>query len=175
MNQNHLDNYLVPRSHVSAWAWALPLLLAGVAVSVAVLLSQESARLERVSEKNVMLERIRLENAAPVAKPTPADTERQRRWQELRADRDFPWNRVFQAVEGADRSTIELLEFRPDKRNRRVVLRGEARDRDALVAYIQGLSEQPKLVKVHLLHMQAKRRERLETIEFEIKASIRND
>lgn len=152
--------------------WLLPLLLAAAAITATALVSRESDRLRRVVEKNTSLQQIRAAGLAPVTKPKPAEAERLRHWQEMRADRDFPWRQVFQAVEGADRNTIELLEFRPDKRNRRIVLRGEAQDHDALVAYIQALSEQTALSQVHLLRMQRRTREKIETIEFEIKVSI---
>jgi hypothetical protein len=167
------SRYLIPRARAHALLWLMPVVFAGLAGAALVSLEGSSDRLHRLADKNVTLERIRSDGAAPVPKPKPAEAERLRHWTEMHADRDFPWARVFQAVEGADRNTIELLEFRPDKRNRRIVLRGEAKDRDALVAYIQALSEQPGLEQVHLLHMQGKLREKLETVEFEIKASMR--
>ena len=166
-----LDRHLRPRARRSAHFWLFPLVLGAVASVIGYADYRDSAALARLDTANDALAAVQVKSV--VAKPRPADAEQQKRWAELRAERDFPWQLVFQSVERSDRSNIELLEFRPDKRNRRIILRGEARDREALSAYLQALAELPTLSQVHLLHRQALIRDKLTTVGFEIKVTIR--
>ena len=114
--------------------------------------------------------------AANVEKPLPApskvETETAKRWAVLLAEREFRWAPLWTALENAASPDIELLEFQPDKPNRRVLLRGEARDEAALQAFLASLSEQRILRQVHLTHEKVRRREQMSTIAFEIKAGI---
>jgi hypothetical protein len=98
---------------------------------------------------------------------------RQRHWSEFRTQRDFPWASVFEAVERSDRSNIELLEFRPEKGSRSIILRGEAQDREALAAYVESLASQSTFRQLHLVHLQTMKREKISTVSFEVKAGIR--
>jgi hypothetical protein len=105
-------------------------------------------------------------------KPTRSELDKAKHWQELQEERDFPWFLVFQTIERANSKDIELLEFQPDKHNRRIVLRGEAKDSTALTSYLALLAAQPGMSQVHLLHQQNVLHDKLETVSFEIKASI---
>lgn len=98
--------------------------------------------------------------------------EEQKKWTTLRAEREFSWPEVFAAVEKAGSPDIELLAFKPDKGNRTVLLGGEARDQKALLGFLDALAGQSNLKNVHLTLQQRKKRERLETVVFEIKAQI---
>jgi hypothetical protein len=168
---NRLESYLRPRPRLSRRFWAIPLVLGASAIAIAGMSVRQSGRLEQLRLRNDAFVAAQAVPAAP--RPRPSDLEEQKRWAEMRAERDFPWQRVFQAVERADRTNIELLEFKPDKRNRQVLLRGEARDQDALTAYLEALASQPALARVHLLHRQRFARDKLTTIGFEIKATLR--
>jgi len=95
-----------------------------------------------------------------------------KRWAALQAERDFSWGDVFTAVEKAGSEDVELLAFEPDKVSRTIQLRGEAHDQKALLTFIEALAKQPNLKNVHLTRQQLNRRDRLETIRFEIKAAI---
>jgi hypothetical protein len=119
------------------------------------------------------IEQLQARQAAlAAAKPTRTEIDLQKRWTTVKLERDFPWVKVFQAVERASSKDIELLEFQPDKRNRLIVLRGEAKDQTALVSYLESLAMQASLANVHLLHQETVTRNRLETISFEIKATL---
>lgn len=164
------DHYLKPRTRWLKFYWLAPLSLCALACALAVLASQSAKRASRLDESNRLLMSAR--KVAVVPKPQPAALEEQRRWAELKVERGFPWSVVFDAVEQADRPNIELLEFRPDKRNRRVILRGEALDHESLSAYLEALTAQPAFRQVHVLHLQSISHDKLATVGFEIKANI---
>lgn len=166
-----LDHYLRPRPTLSAFFWLFPTVLAAGGLAFAIAGFIESDRLVELKARNDDLNAARLVKRAP--KPRPADTEQQKRWAELRQERDFPWQKIFASVERADRSNIELLDFKPDKHNHRIVLRGEARDAGALTAYLEALASDADLDRVYLAHRQFATREKLQTVTFEIKASLR--
>jgi hypothetical protein len=107
------------------------------------------------------------------AQPTPAQLEQARRWKSLEAERSFAWYPVFAALENSSAADIELLEFQPDKAGRTLVLHGEAQQVDALLAYIERLSAEPVFHDVELTHESPKVRERLITVAFEIRATLR--
>ncbi len=98
--------------------------------------------------------------------------EQQKRWADLDIERKFPWDRLFLAVEKSVSDDVELHELIPDKTSRQLFLRGEVRDRAALISLIDALAAQPMLVNGHLTRMDRKKRDRLETVEFEIKARL---
>lgn len=103
----------------------------------------------------------------------PIDAEEARQWQAFKVEQDFPWDTVFRSIEETANTNIELLEFSPDKKNRRIFLRGEARDHAALVAYLDALTVRPELHDIYLVRRQSTAREKLTTIGFEIRGSLR--
>ncbi|OEZ54895.1 PilN domain-containing protein [Duganella sp. HH105] len=109
----------------------------------------------------------------PTPMPTKAETELQKQWAILKDERDFSWSPLFSALGKASSTDIELLEFQPDKVNRRLTLRGEAKDQAALLAFVDALAEQAVFKHVHLTHQKSRRRDRLQTVVFEIKAGVR--
>ncbi len=95
-----------------------------------------------------------------------------KRWALLQKERNFPWTSIFLAVERTSSTDIELLEFKPDKLNRNIALSGEARNMKALVIYLAELSKQPALKNVYLMHQQTVQRDSLETVSFEVRATL---
>jgi Tfp pilus assembly protein PilN len=164
-------NYLLPRAPRSHVLWMLVLAFLAATAGLVHLGLQQTQLIELLTNQNNAMETAQRKVVAP--KPSADDAERQRHWTAMRAERGFPWASVFDAVERADRSNIELLEFRPEKANRNIILRGEARDREALTAYLEALADQPGLRRLHLQHLQTTKREKFSTVAFEIKASIR--
>ena len=79
---------------------------------------------------------------------------------------------MFAALEAVGNPDIELLEFQPDKSGQTVLLRGEAKDTNSLIAFVDELATQPAFMRVHLTHQKMKRRDRLVTVVFEVKAGI---
>lgn len=169
---NSPERYLRPRPRLSASLWLLPLGLLAASLALGMHGISASSSLASLQAHHDAL--VAAQSLKPVPPARPADVELQKRWKELLVERDFPWQGVFAAVERVDRTSIELLEFRPDKRTGRIVLRGEARDVDALTGYLEALSSDPSLEKVHLVHRQLIARNALQTVGFEIKARLRN-
>lgn len=125
---------------------------------------------ERSEARALRTAALQARQAAPAAKKLePALA---KRWAALQAERDFSWGDMFAAVEKAGSDDIELLAFEPDKPNHTIVMKGSARDQKALLSYLDALAQQPTLRNVHLTHQQSAKRERIETIMFEVKAAI---
>jgi hypothetical protein len=167
---DQLNHYLrpptrtLPRLVASIAAMGL---LAGIMCFAALKLRTTAARTELRSEQLSAAQVVR-----PEEKKSHGVLEEQRRWAVLKAERDFSWAEIFSAVEKAGNADIELLEFKPDKGNRRVLLGGEARDQQSLMVFLDALAEQANFKNVHLTHQQRKKRDRIETVSFEIRASI---
>ncbi|MDR3483158.1 MAG: hypothetical protein P4L91_20875 [Burkholderiaceae bacterium] len=165
-----LKRYLRPQPKSTSW------LLLGAAVGLAAtawlgfLALQQYRIVERAAARNDKLAAI--QNASKTPPPGRAEQENLKRWTQLRMERDFPWASLFQAVEKVTGHDIELLEFKPDKLNRTIALGGEAKDRKALVAYLAALSTQRALKNVYLVHQQSVERGALETVAFEIRATL---
>lgn len=104
-----------------------------------------------------------------------AEEERNEHWKSLAAERAFNWYPIFKALESASNDAIELLEFEPDKANGQLILRGEAKNMEALVSYLAGISEQTIIDNAYLTHQKPGARESLRTISFEIKSSLKFD
>lgn len=111
----------------------------------------------------------------PLPRPTKAEQERHEQWIKLQAERNFDWYPIFLALERASSEDIELLEFRPDKANRQLVLRGEARDMNALTNYLDQLTVQKMISQPYLSHQKLAPRDGLQIVSFEIRASIGNN
>jgi hypothetical protein len=165
-----LSNYLRPKGRHTATLAAVALLLTALAVWLGtqayaaygrtVVLKQRAAVLRATSQR------------PPAPPPSRADLDTQKRWAALRAERAFSWTPVLAAVERAGDENIERLGFQPDKAARQVILRGEGRDKLAVVEFLERLSAQPALSGVHLTHQKNTARGTLVTVAFEIKATI---
>lgn len=166
-----LNTYLRPPArHALPLAFVSGAILA-MGASLLFLVLQEHRLVERATTRNGKLQAMQTSTKAPTA--SPAEQESMKKWTQLKIERDFPWPPIFSAVEKVASPDIELLEFKPDKLNRKIALNGEARNRKALVAYLDALSAQPVLKNVYLVHQQSVARDKLETIAFEIRATLR--
>ncbi|NVD69554.1 PilN domain-containing protein [Duganella sp. BJB1802] len=166
-----MSQYLKPRPRAVVPVLATAVLVACVGIWAALVALKEREARALISSRTVVLRAAQVR--PPVVPPTKAETEAQKQWATLKSERDFVWGPLFGAIEKASSADIELLEFQPDKANRRVMLRGEARDQAALVAFVDALAEQPVLKRVHLTHQKVRRRDRLQTVVFEIKAGLK--
>jgi len=168
---NDLERLLRPRSHAVATLW----LVAAALVAVAAWLTMDVyARFNELARERAIIARLQdTSYRRPPPKMSREDRERDRRLSAMEAERSFRWYPVFRGLEEASSEDIELLEFAPDKVNRTFVLRGEARDGEALLAYLSSLSEQPGFNDVHLAHQKLERRDNLTVQSFEIRGCIR--
>lgn len=140
------------------------------AVLVWQLLDQRAAG--RVLDRRIAVARAAVAAKKPPPPPNKAETEQNKRWAALRTERAFAWAPLFNALESAGNPDIELLEFHPDKTSSTVLLRGEAKDEAALLDFIDRLSHSPAMRHVYLSHRKLRKRDRLVTLTFELKAEI---
>ena len=170
MTKAGLEHYLAPRPRYSALAALVTLglgLVFGWFVLVGVQRWDESKHLDE------QLVQVKGEQAARVVPaPNLQQQEEKKQWVQLRLEKEFPWEKVFRAIERTSSSDIELLEFHPDKLNRVIVLRGEARSMDGLLGYLRDLTVKTGWGGVYLTHQEKVQHGALETISFEIKATI---
>jgi hypothetical protein len=165
-----LSHYLRPQARFPALLPLLSLVLLSVAFYGALRGYEMQGRTAVMQQKSETLRAAAAK--APPPQLSKADVETQKRWTALRAERDFSWGPLFAAVEHAGNEDIELLGFEPDKVNRKVVFRGEARDALAVVEFLERLASQKVLKEVHLAHQKKMVRGRINPIAFEIKAGI---
>ncbi|HEY8023548.1 MAG TPA: hypothetical protein VIF60_03210 [Burkholderiaceae bacterium] len=167
---NPLQNIIRPKPRRTALLWLASLVLLALAAGAGTLAYM---RHQSVEQFQALRTALAAQQAAQVV-PAPNQQEQmeQKKWAQLRLERDFPWNGVFKVVEKVATPDIELLEFRPDKLNRTIVLKGEARNLAALLAYLDALGNQSGWSKVFLAHQQTVQRGTLETISFEIKGTL---
>lgn len=162
--------YLQPRSRY-LWRYvATIIVVVGCALYMALLAVERRGAAASMSQQIDHLRATKVAQA--VAAPSKKDVELEKGWAALKAERDFEWSRLFNALERAGNAEIELLEFHPDRPSGSVLLRGEARDENALTDFVETLAHDPALRHVHLTHRKTRTRERLLTITFEIKANI---
>ncbi|AKU20483.1 PilN domain-containing protein [Massilia sp. MB5] len=165
------DQYLLPPSPVKpAAAVALAALLIGAAWLGEAAYGQRQDALEL---QRKVARAARLKERPPARPPDPAQAETGKHWRALQAERDFAWYPVFAAVENAVGDDIELMEFEPDKQDLQIVLRGFARDGEALQEFIRELGRQPALREVYLSHQKNALRAGVKVLNFEMKADIR--
>lgn len=164
------ENFLKPQYQRSLVLFMLVLsFLAATAYLTLDLFRRES----EVVDLKLKFENLSRTSSLPTKlKVSSKDLEYQKKWSQLVAERDFPWTRLFQALERSSNKDIELLELVPDKNSRLVIFRGEAKNLSALADFLEKLSVQEGLKSVHLSHQELIQRERLETISFEAKALL---
>ncbi|PRC93462.1 PilN domain-containing protein [Solimicrobium silvestre] len=112
-----------------------------------------------------------MQKIAPGA-PNPRDSAIERRSVEISSLLHRRWTDSLLAVERVTNKNITILEFHPDFGNEKLVLRGEAREFDALADYIKQLNATGLVKNVALMHEQAISREHVDTIEFELKGDL---
>ena len=148
--------------------------LCAILVAVAVFIGMDAQRLAgEASADRARYERLhKLSRPKIQIKPSSKDLEEQKRWDGLRAERAFDWYPVFLGLENSSEADIELLEFEPDKVGRKLVLRGEARNIEALTDYMDRLSAQGVFAQVYLAHEKVKLRGTMPLVVFEIRTTI---
>ncbi len=62
----------------------------------------------------------------------------------------MPWNKLLQAIEGADNKDIALLNLVPNTKSQQVILSGEGKNLQTVLSYVNQLQAQPMLEKVYL-------------------------
>jgi len=168
---DELHHYLRPPATHRNWLTLATLGLVITGVWLTLLAIDQYRIAERVRERNNKLAAIVSTSKVPTMGRVEQDN--LKKWNQLKIERDYPWSIVFRVVEKTASTDIELLEFTPDKLNHTIALSGEAHNRKALVNYLAQLSQQTALTNVYLTHQQTVQRDTLETIGFEIRATLK--
>lgn len=108
-----------------------------------------------------------------VAEPTRNEREEAAQWKNVRGELAFSWYPIFAALEHTTSPDIALLEFLPDKSAARLTLRGNARDVESLVTYLNALNSEKAFSEVYLSHQKTLRQAGLVSLDFEIRIKLR--
>lgn len=81
----------------------------------------------------------------------------------------FPWNKLFEAIEGSAGPDVALLTVLPDASTKTVELNGEAKNWGGLVGYIKRLEKEHFFLKVQLVNHQVQQTDPYRPIRFKLK------
>lgn len=84
-----------------------------------------------------------------------------------------PWAGLVGALEKASSRDVALLQLQPDADQRRLRLTAEARNREAMFAYLRRLEAAPALAEVHLISHQVQQEDPQRPIQFSLQALLR--
>lgn len=84
-----------------------------------------------------------------------------------------PWSALIGALEQASTRDVALLQLQPDADQRRLRLTAEARDREAMFAYLRRLETAPALAEVVLVSHQVQNEDPQRPIQFAVQAALR--
>lgn len=85
----------------------------------------------------------------------------------------LPWAPLIQAVEDAGSSEVAVLQMQPEARERRLRLTAEAKNHDAMLAYLRRLGGNKVLHEIHLVSHQVMIDQPQRPIQFSLQASFR--
>ena len=166
MTKKPLEAYLALRPKYRLAIGLVILGLSLAAASLATLGWQQFSRSKRLDAQ------LAEQAARVVPVPSHQQQDEAKQWSQVRLEKDFPWEKVFRAIERTSSPEVELLEFHPDKLNHVIVLRGEARSVDGLLEYLRVLTAKTGWLDVHLTHQEKVQHGALETVSFEVKATL---
>jgi Tfp pilus assembly protein PilN len=84
-----------------------------------------------------------------------------------------PWAALIATLEKAATRDTALLQLQPDADQRRLRLTAEARDREAMFAYVQRLEGSSALAEVHLVSHQVQNEDPQRPIQFSVQATLK--
>jgi hypothetical protein len=88
------------------------------------------------------------------------------------ADRlTLPWADLFDALEASSNNTVALLALEPDLSKRVLRITGEAKNKSDMLAYVGRLTEDRRLLNVHLMDHQIQAQTPGEPVRFSVQAS----
>jgi hypothetical protein len=88
------------------------------------------------------------------------------------ADRlTLPWADLFDALEASSNNTVALLALEPDLSKRVLRITGEAKNKSDMLAYVGRLTEDRRLLNVHLMDHQLQAQTPGEPVRFSVQAS----
>lgn len=132
--------------------WVGMLLLIAGALTVGQVANQERALAGQIELADARLATLAKGSQAKSAHPVDAEAQQQeiRHANEILQQLALPWSALFNVVETSNEKEIALLAIQPDAGKRVLRLAGEAKNFDALLAYIARLEQSPMLGQVYL-------------------------
>lgn len=106
----------------------------------------------------------------PGAKPDAAYLARVKSSQQVSRNLTAPWVDLLDAIESAPKESVALLAAEPSTAKRSFRLTAEARDLDAMLAYVAALQKDPRLVSVVLVSHQVQVQTPGRPIRFQLQA-----
>jgi hypothetical protein len=151
---------------------ALVLLLGVIAVLIVADLAVEANR-ERAESEAALGRTDR--KRVPVVRGSERDTKRMAEEMKVAdsiAERlTLPWADLFSALESSSNNTVALLALEPDLPKRLLRITAEAKNKADMLAYVHRLTEDPRLLNVHLMDHQLQAQTPGEPVRFSIQAS----
>lgn len=132
--------------------WAGMLLLIAGALALGQAANHERSLASQIELADARLAVLAKGSKTKPAQPADAEAQQQeiRRANEILQQLALPWSALFNVVETSNEKEIALLAIQPDAGKRVLRLTGEAKDFEALLAYIARLEQSPMLRQVYL-------------------------
>ncbi len=149
------------------------LLAAGVASLMAALfVAEHTAR--RLGDASAAVDEQSGQLRASRKKPStrlpasPEEAKSQRAMQLMQRDLSTPWERMLGALEACQGPDVALLVIEPSVANRTVRLQLEARNVEAMLAYLRSLQAEPRVASAMLVSHEALRDARTPVVRFQM-------
>lgn len=164
------------RSSPRPAAWTRGLLVLGIALLGATGWLVGAAWVEQrtLAESLAAAQQRRAAQTAPARVVRPADPQqlaRERQLRELARGLQTPWSDLLAALEAAPSDSVALLSVEPSAARRSVRLSAEARDSQAMLAWLQALQRDPRLAQALLVSHQLQLQAPGTPVRFQVQAS----
>jgi len=164
-----LDFVRTPRRAV----WLGILLLVAGAIVLGMVANYERALADQIELANARLAVLTKGSQVTPTQPVNAEEQQQeiRRANEILQQLAMPWSALFNVVEDSNEKEIALLAIQPDTGKRVLRLAGEAKNFDALLAYIARLEQSPILNQVYLINHELRLQDPQQPVRFALVAN----
>jgi hypothetical protein len=144
-----------------------------VALSAVLFIERDQARL-RAADAGYEAARAQARAGSRSApRPAAQEARAQRALEALQRELGTPWSRLLQALEASHGPDVALLNVEPDAARRALRLQLEARNRHAMLAYLEALQHDGRLADVVLLMHQQLSEPGQRGVRFQVQASWR--
>jgi Tfp pilus assembly protein PilN len=151
----------------------LMLLLGVVAVLIVADLAVEANRQKTESEATVSrTDRKRVPAVRAGDRDSKRTAEEMKIADSIAGRLTLPWADLFDALESSRNSNVALLALEPDLAKRILRITGEAKSKADMLAYVRKLSEDSRMLNVHLMDHQLQAQTPGEPVRFSIQASF---
>lgn len=152
----------------------LGLLAIGLAMAAQVALMEQglAEKIRAVEQKVARLEKEGTRRAQPARATDGAALQLEvRQANEILHQLALPWHGLFKAIESSNEKEVALLAVQPDMQRRVLRLSGEAKDFDALLAYVGRLEKNPALSQVYITQHEIRSQDPEKPVRFALVAN----